>query len=258
MTKSPNPAAEVALVTGGAQRIGAAIARRLSAAGYAVAIHCYRSRSEADALAAELSAAGGRAIVVVGDLADTATPDRILAETERRLGRVTLLVNNASIFERDAIGTFHSAAFDVHMAINLRAPLLLSHAFAARLPTRRPGAIVNITDQRVRKPVPDFLSYGLSKAGLDMATCMLAQALAPRIRVNAVAPGPTLPNNRQSPSHFRRQAAATLLQRASSPEDIAAAALYLAGARSTTGVTIFVDGGQHLAWQTPDVAGIVE
>jgi NAD(P)-dependent dehydrogenase (short-subunit alcohol dehydrogenase family) len=148
------------------------------------------------------------------------------------------------------------ASWDKHIEVNLRAPLVLSQLFAEQLPRDAEGAIVNITDQRLFKPTPEFLSYGISKAGLHWLTTTLAQALAPRIRVNAVAPGPTLRNPRQSEAHFNRQVAATVLGRGATPADIAAAVRYLIEARSVTGETIAVDGGQRLIWRTADVTGV--
>lgn len=247
----------VALVTGGSKRIGLAISRRLAAEGFSVAIHVGGSLADGEALAGEIIASGGRACVLAGDLADPDVPKRLVADARAQLGSVTLLVNNASVFEPDGIGEINPALWDLHFAVNLRGPVLLIDAFAAQV-VDDGASVVNIVDQRVLRPVPHFLSYGLSKAGLASATVTLAQALAPRIRVNAVGPGPTLANSRQGAEDFAKQAGAVLLQRAVLPEEIAEAVLYLARARSVTGQMIAVDGGQHLAWQTPDVVGIKE
>jgi NAD(P)-dependent dehydrogenase (short-subunit alcohol dehydrogenase family) len=256
---SPSPPQpRAALVTGAAQRIGRAVALRLAGAGYAVAIHAHRSRSEADALAGEISAAGGRAAVITGDLADAVAIPKLVAAAATVVGPLTLLVNNASIFEADAFGALERERFDRHVAVNLRAPLFLAQAFAAQAPDGANASIVNITDQRVMKPTPLLFSYSLSKSALDAATVMLAQALAPKVRVNAVAPGPTLPSPRQDAAAFARQTASVPLGRGVSPEEIADAVLYLASAHSVTGVTLAVDGGQHVAWQTPDTWGITE
>jgi NAD(P)-dependent dehydrogenase (short-subunit alcohol dehydrogenase family) len=257
------PAAEsapirAALVTGGAQRIGRAIVRALAGAGYAVAVHARASAGEAEALCAEIVAAGGRARTVTADLADHAAVLGLVDAAARAVGPLTLLVNNASEFQHDAIGGLDRAVFDRHMAVNLRAPIFLADAFAAQAPSGADPSIVNLIDQRVYKPTPRFLSYGLSKSALHTATTTLAQALAPRVRVNAVAPGPTLPSPRQDAAAFARQAQAVPLGRGPSPEEIADAVLYLAGARSVTGETIAVDGGQRLAWQTPDAIGVEE
>jgi NAD(P)-dependent dehydrogenase (short-subunit alcohol dehydrogenase family) len=243
-----------ALVTGAARRIGRTIALALHEAGYAVAIHTQQSRGDADALRDEIGRKGGRAAVVMADLADHAAVARLVPEAREAVGPLTLLVNNASSFERDDIGALDVVRFDRQLAVNLRAPIFLAEAFAAQ--ALENASIVNILDQRVLKPTPQFVSYTLSKSALHSATRMLAQALAPKVRVNAVAPGPTWQSARQTAEDFARQAAAVPLQRESSPHDVAAAVVYLSGARSVTGVTIAVDGGQHLAWQTPDASGV--
>jgi len=245
--ETPTPRA--ALITGSARRIGAAIARTLAREGYALALHANHSRGEAETLAAEIAAAGGHARVVLADLADAAAVEGLMAAA-CAFGPLTLLVNNAGEFEPDQIATLRREGFDRAMAVNLAAPLFLAQGFAAQ--AREGASIVNVLDQRVLKPTPRFVSYTLAKSALHTATTTLAQALAPRIRVNAVAPGPTLPSPRQSAAAFAQQAAALPLQRGPTPEDIAAAVVYLAQARSVTGVTIAVDGGQHLSWRTAD------
>jgi NAD(P)-dependent dehydrogenase (short-subunit alcohol dehydrogenase family) len=238
-----------ALITGGGRRIGRAIGVALSRAGYAVVLHANQSRADAAAVAAEIKAAGGRASVV---LADLSSPDDLaeLVPAARGVGALTLLVNNASVFEQDEIANLDRGNFDHAMAVNLTAPLFLAQAFAAQAPQGADASIVNIIDQRVLNPTPRFFSYGVSKSALHSATTMLAQALAPHIRVNAVGPGPTLPSPRQTGPEFAAQAAGMPLGKGPTPEDIAAAVLYLAQARSVTGVTIPVDGGQHLTWRT--------
>jgi NAD(P)-dependent dehydrogenase (short-subunit alcohol dehydrogenase family) len=257
-----SPASDIvpraALVTGGARRVGLAIARALARAGYAVAVHANASRAEAEKVCAEIAAQGGRAAPVQADLCDHAQTLALLPAAAAAVGPLTLLVNNASLFEADDIGHLDGALFDRHMAVHVRAPLFLAQAFAAQAPARADASIVNMLDQRVLKPTPLFLSYALSKHTLHAATVMLAQALAPRVRVNAVAPGPTLPSKRQSAAEFERQARSLPLGHATSPEEVAQAVLFLAGARSVSGQTLAVDGGQHLAWQTPDTAGIRE
>lgn len=258
MRAAESASIRAALVTGGAQRIGRAIVRALAEAGYAVVVHARASAGEAEALCAEIVAAGGCARAITADLADHAAVLGLVAAAAGAVGPLTLLVNNASEFQHDAIGGLDRAVFDRHMAVNLRAPIFLADAFAAQAPSGADPSIVNLIDQRVYKPTPRFLSYGLSKSALHTATTTLAQALAPRVRVNAVAPGPTLPSPRQDAAAFARQARAVPLGRGPSPEEIADAVLYLAGARSVTGETIAVDGGQRLAWQTPDAVGIEE
>jgi NAD(P)-dependent dehydrogenase (short-subunit alcohol dehydrogenase family) len=240
-----------ALITGAGRRIGAVIARALSRVGYAVVLHAHRSRAEAETLAGELAAAGGRASVVLADLAEPEAVRGVIPAAAV-FGPLTLLVNNASQFDEDEIGNLERAAFERTMAVNLTAPVFLAQAFAAQAPAGADASIVNIVDQRVLKPTPRFFSYTLSKSALASTTVTLAQALAPKLRVNAVAPGPTLPSPRQTAEQFARQAAAVPLERGPTPEDVAAAVLYLAQAKSVTGTMIAVDGGQHLAWRTAD------
>lgn len=246
-----NTTPRAALITGAGRRIGRAIALELSRDGYAVMLHANRSRNDAENVAAEINAAGGRARVVLADLEDADAVSG-LVPSAHAFGALTLLVNSASIFESDVIATLERENFERAMAVNLTAPLFLAKAFAAQAPDGADASIVNIIDQRVFKPTPLFFSYALSKSALHDATTMLAQAFAPKLRVNAVGPGPTLPSPRQSEAQFAAQAATMPLGRGPSPEDIAVAVLYLAKAKSVTGVTIPVDGGQHLAWRTPD------
>jgi len=243
-----------ALITGAGRRIGSTIARALAQAGYAVVLHANHSRAEAEKLASEIVSAGGRASVALADLADGAAV-RGLVPAAAAFGPLTLLVNNASQFDEDEIGSLERARFERTLAVNLTAPVFLAQAFAAQALDGADASIVNIVDQRVLKPTPRFFSYTLSKSALASATVTLAQALAPKLRVNAVAPGPTLPSPRQTAEQFVRQAAAVPLQRGPTPEDIAAAVLYLAQAKSVTGTVIAVDGGQHLAWRTADSDG---
>jgi NAD(P)-dependent dehydrogenase (short-subunit alcohol dehydrogenase family) len=258
MPELPAASRRAALITGGGQRIGRAIALALAQRGYAVAVQVRHSRAAADRLVAEIADGGGRAAVVEADLADHDAVLRLVPTAAAAVGPVTLLVNNAAEFEPDEIGRLDRARFDRHFAVNLRAPIFLAEAFATQLPAGADGAIVNLLDQRIYQPTPKFLSYGLTKSALHAATTTLAQALAPRIRVNAVAPGPTLPSPRQNAQSFARQVHALPLDRGPSPQDIAEAVLYLAAAGSVTGVTIAVDGGQHLAWRTADAAEVEE
>jgi NAD(P)-dependent dehydrogenase (short-subunit alcohol dehydrogenase family) len=243
-----------ALVTGAARRIGRAIALALSRDGYAVAIQANRSVADAKALCDEIARGGGRAAMVRADLADHAETSGLVAAAAAAVGPLTLLVNNAAMFEPDAIGALDAERFDRQFAVNLRAPLFLAEAFAAQARAGANASIVNILDQRVFKLTPHFVSYTLAKSALHSATRMLAQALAPTVRVNAVAPGPTIASARQQVADFERQAAAVPLGHGPSAEEIADAVLYLANARSVTGATLVVDGGQHLAWQTPDAS----
>ena len=245
-----------ALVTGGARRIGRAIVEALADAGYAVAIHTHRSGAEAEALAAAIADRGGRAVVVRADLAEPAEVDGLVTAAAAAHGPLTLLVNNASEFVEDHLGSLTREVWNRQFRVNIQTPSFLAQDFAAQAPAG--SSIVNITDQRVFKPTPHFYSYGLTKVALTAATVAMAQALGPRIRVNAVAPGPSLQGARQGPEDFARQTAATLTGTGSPPAAIAEAVLYLARASAVTGVTLPVDGGQHLMWQTPDVVGIRE
>lgn len=241
----------IALVTGGARRIGASICRRLAAAGMKVVIHCHRSKTEADALAREI----GEAAVISGDLADLGQLERLYDEAARPFGPPDILVNNASVFLDDHAGSLVPEQIETQFAINLHAPLLLAQAFARTLPADRAGAIVNIIDQRVLRPNPQYFSYSLTKAALFTATKTLAQAYAPRIRVNGVGPGPVLPNARDGIEGLQAEAGATLLGLIIAPEEIAEAVLFLVKASGVTGQMIAVDGGQHLGWRTPDILG---
>jgi NAD(P)-dependent dehydrogenase (short-subunit alcohol dehydrogenase family) len=237
-----------ALVTGGSRRIGAVIAEALAREGYAVGVHASpRSIGAAEALIANLRSAGGEAAVLSADLAAPDSGATLMRAARDVLGPVTLLVNNASLFESDALRDLDPDLFDRHIAVNLRAPVLLSRAFAALLPAGRGGAIVNVIDQRVWRLTADFFSYTLSKAALWTATQTMALALAPHIRVNAVGPGPTLPNHLEGEGGFAEEVAAAPLRQAVSPQAIAEAVLYLARAESVTGQMIAVDAGQHLA-----------
>ena len=247
-----------ALVTGGAKRIGRAIALRLAREGYAVAVHYRGSRREAEEVKSLIESEGGRAEVVQADLADATAANPLIDKAAAALGPLTLLVNNASLFEPDEVGSLDQNLWEQHFAINLRAPAFLTRDFARQLPESEDGAVINIIDQRVWKPNPKFFSYTLSKAALFTATRTMAQALAPRIRVNAVGPGPTLASRRQSEEDFSRQGQALPLRRNPRPEEIAEAVAFLAQARSVTGQMLAVDGGQHLAWETPDVLSVRE
>jgi NAD(P)-dependent dehydrogenase (short-subunit alcohol dehydrogenase family) len=249
----------VALVTGAARRIGRSIALALARQDYAVAVHYGRSEADAAAVVAAIEEVGGRAVAVQADLADPQSVAALVPKAGTALGPLTLLVNNASEFERDHIGAMSVPLWNRHFSVNLRAPVFLAEAFAAQIAADAVDpSIVNIIDQRVFKPTPEFFSYQLTKSALLTATTTLAQALAPRIRVNGIAPGPTIGNVRQDPSDFAKQSAAVALGHGPSLDEVADAVVFLAGARSITGQTLAVDGGQHLAWQTADVVGIVE
>jgi NAD(P)-dependent dehydrogenase (short-subunit alcohol dehydrogenase family) len=241
----------VALVTGAGRRIGAAIARDLARHGWAVAIHCRGSQGEAAALVREIEAGGGRAVTLSCDLAREAEVETLIPRTVEALGPVTCLVNNASAFEMDKIDTVTRESWDRHIETGLRAPLVLSQAFARQLPEEIEGNIINMLDQRVWKLTPYFLSYTVAKSGLWTLTQTLALALAPRIRVNAIGPGPTLPSERQSAEQFQLQQAAVPLKRGPALEEIAATVRYILAMPSLTGQMIALDGGEHLGWAQP-------
>ncbi len=263
MSESPapdtsTPVSKTALVTGAARRIGRAIALDLARDGFAIAIHYRSSRAGAEALADEIRDAGGTAALVQADLADLGGAAGIVADAHAALGPLGLLVNNASLFENDEIGALDIDLWQKHMAVNLAAPCFLAEAFAAQVPEGGSGLVVNMIDQRVWKLTPQFFSYTLSKAALWQATQTMAQALAPRVRVNAIGPGPTLANERQSDDDFKKQTDAVLLRRGPDIAEFGRAVRFFLSSSSVTGQMIALDGGQHLAWETPDVTGIVE
>ena len=237
------------------------MALALAGRGFDVAIHYATSQAEAEATAADARALGVRAECFAADLVDPAAAEALVPQVARLVGPLTVLVNNASIFEPDSMESATTRSWDRHIGSNLRAPFLLTQAFARQVPALAPGGaepeatamVVNMVDQRVLKPTPAFMTYSLAKAGLWALTRTSAQALAPRIRVNAIGPGPTMRAARQSEDHFARQRAATILGRGADPDDIVAALLYLLDAKAVTGQLICVDGGQHLGWQTPDI-----
>ncbi len=250
-------------MTGGALRVGRALSLALGRAGWSVAVHYRASRAEAERVAAEIRSGGGRAACVGADLGQAAEAGGLVAAAEAAVGPLGLLVNNASRFEKDEAQTFTVDSFHAHLTPNLLSPLILCRDFAAAVAARRrheadDPSIVNILDQRVLRPNPEFFTYALSKAGLYEATTTLAQALAPAVRVNAVAPGPTLPSVHQTREAFMAEAAGVPLGRPAALTDLTAAVLFLAGAPSVTGQVIAVDAGQHLGWRTPDVVGAGE
>ncbi len=247
------------LVTGGGARVGRAIAEALGADGWAVAVHFNRSHEPAQETAAAIRAQGGAAATVPADLTDPDAVDGLVDAAAAALERpLTALINNASTFEDDSVETMTRDSWDHHFEANCRAPCFLVQRFAAQVPQDVQGAVVNILDQRVRKPTPQFFTYAMSKAALAWATVTMAQALAPRVRVNGLGPGPTLRNRRQDDDSWRAQLAATALEIGSPPAEIVAGVRYLLAARAVTGQVMLVDGGQHLAWKTPDVWGVRE
>ena len=242
------------LVTGGAKRLGRAIVLDLARHGWSVALHYHASEKEARATQADAQTQGAKVALFKADLAREEEAAALIGQVNTEMGPLAALVNSASLFESDDWYSVSRESWDKHMETNLRAPFVLAQGFAHQIPRGGSGAIVNIIDQRVLKPTPQFLSYSLSKAGLKWLTTTLAQALAPKVRVNAVGPGPTIINARQSQADFARQREATVLGRGAEPQDVADAVRYLLEADAVTGQMIAVDGGQHLIWQTPDVA----
>ena len=254
-----------ALVTGAGKRLGRAMALELARQGCDVAVHYATSQAEAEATAAAIRDMGRQAVTLRADLLDEAQVVPLVARAAEALGGPILtLVNNASIFEYDSIATATRESWDRHIGSNLREPFVLMQEMARAVPEpgidengepRARGLVVNMIDQRVRKLTPEFMTYTISKMGLWAVTQTGAQALAPRVRVNAIGPGPTLQGHRQSDTHFARQRAATVLGRGANEGDVTAALAYLLHAPAVTGQLICADGGQHLGWRTPDVLG---
>jgi NAD(P)-dependent dehydrogenase (short-subunit alcohol dehydrogenase family) len=239
---------KTALITGAAHRIGRAMALALAKEGWSVAIHFHRSHEAAFSLVDDIVAAGGQGVAVQADLASEDEVLTLVPAAVEALGPLQLLVNNASRFEQDSALTVTRASWDAHLETNLRAPFVLTQSFAAQLPEDAEGVVVNMLDQRVWNLTPHFTSYTLSKAGLWALTQTLALALAPRIRVNAIGPGPTLPSPRQTAEQFDRQCAEMPLKRGTTPEEIAAALRFILSSPAMTGQLIALDGGQHLCW----------
>jgi NAD(P)-dependent dehydrogenase (short-subunit alcohol dehydrogenase family) len=247
----PNEMPRVALVTGAAKRIGRAIAEALASDGFALALHYRTSAIEVETLAEAIRAKGGRAIMLQADLAKEAEVKGLVGRASDTLGPLGCLINNASLFEYDEALNATRASWDSHVETNLRAPLVLTQDFARALPPKAEGCVINLLDQRVWNLTPHFVSYTLSKAGLWTLTQTLALALAPRIRVVAIGPGPILPNIHQSEAQFAAQVVHTPLQRGASPEEVAETVRFLLRARALTGQMIALDGGQHLGWSMP-------
>ncbi len=254
-----------ALVTGAGTRLGRALALTLAQRGYCVVVHYNTSEGPAAEVVDKIKRAGGTAAALQADLLDEAQTNDLVPAATKALGRpLTVLVNNASIFEYDTLASATRESWDRHIESNLRAPFVLTQHFAAQVPDPETDGrgepvaralVVNMIDQRVRKLTPEFMSYTIAKMGLWAFTHTAAQALAPRIRVNAIGPGPTMQGIRQSKDHFAAQRRATILERGSDPEGITEALEYFLSARAVTGQLLCVDGGQHLGWRTPDVLG---
>jgi NAD(P)-dependent dehydrogenase (short-subunit alcohol dehydrogenase family) len=253
------PVPKAALVTGAARRIGRALALSLAEAGYAVAVHHHSSHAAAEALVAEIGGGGGKAVALAADLADESTVRQLLPDAAAALGGpIGVLVNNASIFENDTVATATRESWDAHLAVNLRAPFVLIQDFAARLPGDFGGVVINLLDERVWNLTPYFVSYTVSKVGLWTLTRTMALALAPRVRVNAIGPGPTLPNARQTPAQFLERCRGMPLRRGTSPREIAQAMRFILEAPAMTGQMIALDGGEHLGWARPGRDAMLE
>jgi NAD(P)-dependent dehydrogenase (short-subunit alcohol dehydrogenase family) len=248
------PCRPVVLVTGAAKRLGRTIALDLAANGWDVAVHHRRSPGEAADLVAALESEGARAAPFAADLGDEAACAALVPAVVARLKRLDAVVNNASTFEHDDVSTFSYAAMDRHWRANTASAIVLARGLHAHLAGRaETGCVVNLLDQKLWNPNPDHLSYTLSKAALQTATVVLAQALAPQVRVCGVAPGVTLPSGPMTDAEFAVAHRRTPLGRSSTPADVAAAVRYLLSAPAVTGATLLVDGGQHLSAQPRDV-----
>jgi len=239
------------LVTGAARRIGRAIALDLARHGWAVAVHYHRSADEAREVAALIGREGGRAALVQADLAREAEVETLVPRAAAALGALTCLVNNASTFDLDQADTVTRASWDAHLETNLRAPFVLTQAFARQLPAGQEGSVINLLDQRVWNLTPYFVSYTVSKTALWTLTRQLALALAPRVRVNAIGPGPALQSPRQTEADFQRQCEMTPLRRGTTPGEICDAVRFILGSPALTGQMIVLDGGQHLGMKLP-------
>lgn len=254
-----------ALVTGAGKRLGRAMALYLAERGHDVAVHYSASAAEAEEVAGLIRAMGRKAVTLQADVLDEAQVEALIPQARAALGDLTVLINNASIFEHDTLETGTRRSWDRHIESNLRAPFVLSQIFAAQCPKAvaddmgepvAQGLIINMLDQRIHKLTPEFASYTIAKMGLWALTQTAAQGLAPHVRVNGIGPGPTLQGARQSLEHFTEQRRNTVLERGANPRDICAALGFFLDSPAVTGQMIAVDGGQHLAWKTPDVLGV--
>lgn len=244
---------KIALITGAGKRIGRGIALDLADNGWKIGVHYHNSSQAADEVCSIIKDKGGEAVALQADLYDMTQVRSLVPACQATLGAPCCLINNASLFNPDSLQSVDDDSWDSHLDVNLKAPIFLSQAFVKALPEGQKGNIINLLDQKVWRLTPYFMSYTLSKAALWTATQTLAQALAPQVRVNAIGPGPTLPNIRQTQEEFEAQCLKTPLQVGTSPEEIATAIRFILDSPAMTGQMIALDGGRHLAWQTPDV-----
>ncbi|MEM8792773.1 MAG: SDR family oxidoreductase [Pseudomonadota bacterium] len=254
-----------ALITGASYRLGRAMALDLAARGWSVAIHYNASADGAASTVVEAEALGASAVAVQADLDDPKATSMLVTRAAEGLGGpLNVLINNASTFENDTIGSITETSWDRGMGSNLKAPVMLVQDFAAQASEPRideagepvaQAVAINLIDQRILKPTPEFMSYLLAKSALQMFTKTAAQALGPKVRIAAIGPGPTIVAENQSPGHFAMQRRACILERGSDPDDIVCAMRFILDCKAFTGQMLAIDGGQHLTWQTPDVAG---
>jgi len=240
---------KIALITGAASRIGATIAKKLAADGYAVAIHFNKAEQSANKVCQQIIADGGRAIAIEADLSISGQRDRLISQAAEKLGPLNVLINNASIYEPDSATTIDENLWDIHFEIHAKAPMFLIRDFANQLPKNTKGNVINMIDERVLRIDPGYFSYNLSKSVLWTATKTLAQTLAPNIRVNAIGPGPTLPHDRQNQNQFENSIEELPLKTSATPDQIAKAIIFLLDNSSITGQMLALDGGEHLEWR---------
>ena len=246
------------IITGGAARIGAAIAKNLSGPGVEIVIHYNKSKADAEKLKKSLAESGTKTYLIKGDLSKQKDLKKIIQFSKKKLKYFDCLINNASLFENDSLLNFTTKSWDIHLNTNLKAPAYLSKEFAKNIGKSKNANIINIIDQRVFKLTPFFFSYTLSKTGLFTLTKTSAMTLAPKIRVNGIAPGPTLKNQRQTKEHFKKQYLSTPLRRQVDVKQICSSIKFFIKNRSITGQIVAVDSGQNLNWQTPDIIGLKE
>ena len=246
------------IITGGATRIGAAIAEDLANGKNQITIHYNKSKKKAKQLRNILERKGSKIFLIKADLNKISELNKIINFANVKMKGVNCLINNASLFENDSVKNFSIKRWNKHLNINLRAPVILIKQFSKLVPKNVKANIINIIDQRVFKLTPFFLSYTLSKTGLYTLTKTSAMSLAPNIRVNGIAPGPTIKNKRQSLKHFKKQYLSTLLKKSVDTKEICSAIKFLITNKSITGQIIAIDSGQNLNWKTPDIIGIKE